>query len=745
MDKLERMLKGKIPGPETGIEVRKSICTICDPMTQCGLDCYIKDGRIIKVEGSLENPNNAGTLCSKGAALRQYVYHEDRVRTPLKRVGPRGSGRFEPVSWEEALETITENLTRLKAENGPESVVFYCGYPKHMRPWVHRLAMNWGSPNYCTESSSCFQAMAMAWKLVYGSPAGPDVRNARCLLVWAHNPFHSSTPAARSFLDARDRGAKMIVVNPRKSPAAGYADIHLQLRPGTDGALALGMAKVIIEEGLYDREFVAEYTRGFDEFRTYVAQFDLDRVEELTGVPAAKVHEAAVLYASTKPAAIVPSAAPVVHNTNGVQNYRAVFALAGLTGNYDVIGGNVPQPPSYLEIAGAGFLSRQHDFDSPRPWSDLPPRVGALRFPVWAELVDQAQSMDLPRQIRTGDPYPLRGLVAFGMNYRMFPDSPGFLEAIKQLDFIVDIDLFLTDTARNANIVLPARSSVERSEVRCYPQKYIVMTQPIIEPIGEARSDTDIVFDLATRLGLDDPLLNVGGKANGDPGAGAGAARDFSAAFEATVDWMLEPPGITTQELKKHPGGMPVPNPMPNPERKYRTKGFPTPSGKMEFASSLLDKYTEQKGYDALPTYRPPAQSIESSPELTGQYPLILNTGSRLPMFQHSRTFRLPWTRSLRPKASADINPVDAKAKGIKQGDPIEIMTPNGSIRVAANVSEITQPGVVCMYHGYPEADANSLVGGDYLDPISGYPGYKSLLCAVRKLPVDAVEGRKEA
>jgi anaerobic selenocysteine-containing dehydrogenase len=462
-------------------------------------------------------------------------------------------------------------------------------------------------------------------------------------------------------------------------------------------------------------------------------------------VPAAKIREAALLYASTKPAAIQPSAAPVVHNTNGVQNYRAVFSLVALTGNYDIAGGNVAAPPSYLEMAGCGFVSRQHDFDSPRAWSDLPPRVGAGRFPVWAELIDQAQSMDLPRQIRTGDPYPLRGAVAFGMNYRMFPDSKGFLEAIDQLDFFCDTDLFLTDTARHADIVLPACSSLERSEVRCYPQKYIAMSQPVIAPIGEARSDTDIIFDLANRLGLDDPLLNPWGAGGNGHATAADGSHDYSAAFEATVDWMLEPAGITTAEMKKHPGGMPVPNPLPNPERKYRTKGFPTPSGKMEFKSSVLEKYGEAKGYEALPAYQAPGQSAEASPELAAEYPLILSSGSRLPMFQHSRTFRLPWTRSLRPASSADINPADAKALGVKQGDPIEISTPMGSIRLAANVSEITQAGLISVYHDYPDADANSIMDGDYLDPISGYPGYKSQLCAVRKLLADAVEERKEA
>jgi anaerobic selenocysteine-containing dehydrogenase len=724
MDGLERRLRAKIPGQDTGIEVRKSICAICDPTTQCGLDLSVRDGRIIKVEGSQENPHNAGTLCSKGAATRQYVYHEERLRTPLKRIGPRGSGEFAAISWDEALDTVVANLRRLGAESGPESVVFYVGYPKQPRPFVQRLALQFGSPNFCTESSTCFTATAMAFKLVYGQIAGPDLAKARCLLVWSANPFYSNTTVARHLFDAIDRGMKLIAVDPRLTPLASRADIHLQLKPGTDGALALGMAHVIIAEDLYDREFVAAHTHGFAEFRDYVAGFDPARAAQITGVPAEKIRAAARLYATARPAALMPSAAPVGHNTNGVQNYRAVFSLIGLTGNFDVSGGNMVAPFSWLEISGAGFTTRQHEFEMPKGWADLPPRVGAARFPVWAELVDQAQAMDLPRQIRSADPYPLRGLVAFGLNHRMFPGSAGFLEAIQDLEFICDVDLFATDSARYADIVLPACSSVERSELRCYPEKYVALSQPAIAPLGESRSDTDIVFELARRLELDDPLLN--------PSLGGDAEPD--AAFEAAMDWILEPSGMTVAQLKEHPGGMPVADPLPNPERKYRAAGFPTPTGKMEFASSLLAKHGAALAIDALPTYRPPRHSLEASPGLAADYPFILNTGSRLPMFVHSRTYRLAWTRSLRPRPAADLNPADAARLGIGQGDEIELATLSGAIRVLANLTELGQPGVVHMYHGHAKADVNLLFEPDYLDPISGFPGFKALLCSVRRV-----------
>ncbi len=733
MDKLQRLIKGKIPGEATGIEVRKSVCTICDPSGICGLDCYVKDNRIIKVEGSLENPNNAGTLCSKGAAQRQWVYHEERLRTPLKRVGPRGSGEMVPISWTEALDTVTDNLQRLKTESGPESVIFYCGYPKQPRPFLQRLAFQFGSPNYCTESSTCFTAMAMGWRLDYGQMAGPDMAHTKCMLVWTGNPFYASTPNARRLMDARDRGVKFIVVDPQNSPIAAIADLHLKLRPGTDGALALAMANVIISEGLYDRQFVSEWTRGFDEYRAYAAEFPLDRAEQITDVPAAQIREAALLYAASKPAAMMPSSTPVVHHTNGVQNQRAAAALVGLTGNFDIPGGNVSQPFSWLEIGGAGFTTREHQFKMPRKWSDMPSRLGADRFPVWTEMIDQGQAMDMPRQITTGEPYPLRGLVGFGMNYRMFPGSTAWLEAIQKLEFICAVDLFATDTTRYADIVLPTCGSVERSEVRCYPQKYVIATQAVIEPLGESRSDTDIIFGLAQKLGLDyqkydETCVNeLGGfLPNGAP--------DFGAAFDVAMDWILEPSGMTMAELKNHPGGMPVPNSMPITFKKYEQNGFPTPSGKMEFVSSLLEKYSDRQGIDGLPVYNEPKLSPVSTPDVAVEYPLVLGAGTRLPMFIHSRTFRLPWTRSLRRDAAVDLNPADAARYGIVQGDLVELSTPHGSIQVRANVTELAQPGVAHMYHGYPEADVNTLLSGDYLDPVSGFPGFKASLCAVKKV-----------
>jgi anaerobic selenocysteine-containing dehydrogenase len=705
----ERLVQGKVPGSESGIEVRKTICSICNPLTHCGIDAHVKDGVVVKVEGTKENPHSEGTLCSKGSANRQYVYHQDRIRTPLIRKGDRSSGHFIPVSWEEALDVIARRLLRVREESGPESVVFYAGFPKWMRPFLKRLAHSFGSPNYCTESSVCSRAAFLAGALNYGGLGRPDITRSKCLIAWSGNPFYSNTAIVRGILDAREKGLKIIDVGPLITPLTAHADVHLRIRPGTSGALALGMAHVIIEEGLYDREFVGTYTLGFEEYRAYVREFPPTVAGDITGVPPGRIVEAARLYATSKPACMLNSANATTHHTNGIQNHRALTALIGLTGNFDVEGGNPLVKPAYLYVPSPGLATREAEFEQPRPWKEMPPRIGQDRYPAWSRIVAEAQAMHLPYQIESGKPYPLRAMLAFGLNTRMWPGSDFMETGLRKLDFLVNVDIFMTDSAKLADVVLPACTSLERSELKFYPQRYVIWTQPAVPPQWESRSDADIIFDLAQRMVPEDALMQQG--------------------YEASVDWMLEPTKLTVAELKKHPAGYAVKDVKAPPFRKYEKNGFATPSGKMEFTSTILSEV----GQDPLPRYREPELSPRSTPDVARDFPLILTTGARLPMFIHSRTFRLAWTRSLRPDPMVDMNPADARDRGIAQEDWVSLSTPRGSIRVRANLTEIVAPGVVNMYHGYPEASVNLLIEPDYLDPISGYPGFKSLLCQVTR------------
>lgn len=704
----EKLLQGKIPCEETGIEIRKSICTICT--MHCGIDAYVQENRLIKVEGTREFPSNAGTLCVKGTSNRQYVYNQERIRTPLVRKGEKGSGEYAPVSWGEALDRIVASLTEIKQKTGPESVVFFCGYPKWLRPFLKRMAHNFGSPNYCTESSTCFLATALANQLTYGyGGAGFDFNGTKCIINWSTNPFYSTTPLLPRFFNALDNGARLIDVGPLITPLSKYADIHLRLRPGTSGALALGIANVIITEELYDRDFVENWTFGFDKFRAYVAGFTPEITEKITGVSADKIIAAARLYATSKPASMVNSASTTVHHTNGVQNHRAITALIGLTGNFDRKGGNHVVGASYYHTP-TGLKNRDKEFEQPRPWEDMAQRIGQDQHPVWCKLITEAQATVLPFQIRSKKPYPVKAVLGFGLNYRMWPGSDFMKKSLEDLDFLVVVDLFMTDTARIADVILPACSSFERNQLIINPARYAMWNRPVIPPVGESRSDVDIIVELSKRLNPQDTLMAQG--------------------YEACLDWMFEPSNIKMAQIKEHEGGSFLSDRTETPYEKYKESGFPTPSGKMEFTSTVL----EEAGLDPLPVYVEPARSPVKSPEVAKDYPLILTTGARLPMYIHSRTYRVPWIRRLHPDPTIDINPKDASTRKILPDEWVMLVTPKASIRVRANVTEVVPPGVASMYHGFPDADVNLLIDPDYRDPISGFAGFKSLLCDVKKV-----------
>ena len=392
-------------------KIVKTTCSTCGPC--CEVDAYVKDGKLVCVEGARNTPMQSGGLCAKGVAAVQYVYNKERILYPMKRAGRKGEGRFERISWDEAYDMIADNLLRVRSEYGAKSAVFYAGYAKWYRPALLRLANAYGSPNFCTESSTCFQAAALAWRSLYGNMiCRPDLKNTKTLILWSSNLYHSNTPMSRMFQDLKKRGVKVIDVDPRHTVTAHDADIHLQLIPGTDGALALSMAQVIIEEKLYDREFVEKYVYGFEEYQEYVQEFPPEKAEKITGVPAELIRLAARTYAENGPAGIMFSASPVVHHINGVQNYRAVFSLIALTGNYDIEGGNRTQPGPF---SPANEFGRVRRFDGERA-------IGQKEFPAWFDLpCDEAQCIRLADYILDEKPYPIKAVFAMGLNHRMWP------------------------------------------------------------------------------------------------------------------------------------------------------------------------------------------------------------------------------------------------------------------------------------------------------------------------------------
>ncbi len=702
---MDEKRKAKIPGPDTGIYTRNSVCDVCAPGPHCGVTCYVKDGTILKVEGTEDHPTNHGLLCPRGQAGRQYVYRKDRVLTPLRRVGERGEGKFEPIGWDEAFDEITARLGKAREEYGPSSVAFYSGYNKWYRPFLQRLAYSFGSVNYGTESSSCFTSTIMSWRVTTGeSFVPPDIRNAGIFLGWCYNGYYGQYLSVKGVDAARKRGMKVIIVDPRITPAVEkQCDLHLRIKPGTDCALALGLARELIVNDWVDHDYIEKNVHGYEEYRDYVMDFTPERVEQLTDVPAADLRLAARMIHENGPLAINQSGAAMVHHLNGMQTHRAVMALSALMGTYDRPGGMVPSPMTYAHSM-AGFSTLDHEFPFEKYPEGQPRPIGAARFPLWDKVVGEMQGCDLARQIKTADPYPVKALWAHGLNYRMFNDSEGLAEAIRELDFFVDIDLFLTDTARLADIVLPCCSSFEREEFKVFGGGFAQWTEKVIEPLGLSRPDTDILVELANRLDLDDDLLRSG--------------------YEPCVRHILRETSIDVDFLKAN---RQTPHKVNEPVIPPGKHGFHTPSGKYELWSSAIEGIP---GLTPLPTWR---DSADDGIADGNEYPFRLVAGARLPTALHSRLHDVPWLRAMRPEPMADINDGDAARLGVTAGDSITISTRTGSITVKVNPTLRVKEGTVHMYHGYREADVNAIIPPEQNDPYSGFPGYRSVRCAVAK------------
>lgn len=702
MTELERRIKAKLPGEDTGIEIRRSVCDICAPGPHCGVDCYVRDGKIIKVEGTKEHPTNHGLLCTRGQANRQYIYREDRVRTPLRRVGARGEGRFEPISWDEAMEEIASRMKGYKAAFGAESVAFFSGYEKWYRPFLERLAYAFGSPNYGTESSCCFTASIMAWRLNAGADkCNPDIKNCRLFLGWAYGGYYNAYLGAAPYLKRHEEGMKVIIIDHRRTPMAErIADLFLQIRPGTDAALAFCFARELIRRGWIDRDYIAENVHGFDEYAAYVERFTPEYTQTITGISPELIERTVQMMHDNAPVAINESGAALLHHQNGMQGYRAIMALSALMGTFDRPGGQIPTYMTYAHSM-AGFETKEIEFSTElRP--EVEP-VGARRFPIWEETVREMQSMDLPRQILEGTPYPVKMVWAHGMNYRMWPDDRTMRRALEQVDFFVDIDLFLTDTAKLADIVLPACSGFERGELRVFGGSNVTWTQPVIEPLYDSRPDTDILFDLARRLELSDPLIT------GD--------------YDTCVRHMLrDNPEIDIERIKREP----LPVRVDAKLHKVGTWKFKTPTGKFELWSERVAKYQEQ-GFSPLPTWSEPYCGDAA------RYPFLMVSGARRPNMLHSRLHDVPWLQSLGTAATAVLNADDAARLNIAEGDTVELFTEIGSIEMTAVLTEFTLPGTVNTYHGFRDADVNSILPAAAHDPYSGFPAFKSYRCGVRK------------
>ena len=704
--------------PGAGVtQVLKSVCRSCHG--GCGTLMHVTDGRLVAVEGDPESPLNHGKLCPIGQSTIDLVYSPKRLQYPMRRVGPRGSGQWQRITWDEALDEIAERLLNIRDEFGPWSIALGTGTGRHHIRWVSRFGNALGTPNWCEPGfAQCFHPRVNTCILTMGDLPVCDFTNeahAECILYWGHNPMNSG-PDGETRFNVRESLAhkpKIIVVDPREIYLAKKAEIWLQLRPGTDAALALAMLNVIIEEGLFDSEFVANWTHGFDKLAERVHGMTPEWAEPITWVKADKIRAAARLYAKTKPALLEWGCA-IEHTPNCIQTVRALSMLPVLTGDIDVPGGWV------FGMKGLGRFPSLIENLTPEAQAK---RLGADRFKMLG-----GEGADLPaahiptllQAMREGNPYWVKAFLVFGNNtLTTYANAKVAYESLMKLDFMVNADLFMTPTAELADIVLPAASWPELNEVAGLPTiaANVVLAQQQVVRTGECRSDEEIFVELARRM-----KLPVG-----------------TEPVEEVLDQLLASGnvGMSFDELKQK-GFYKV----PFKYRKYEHGGFKTPTGKIELYSTRL----EQMGYDPLPYHVEPPESPVSSPDVAKDFPLVLTTGGRSPMFFNSEHRQLPKLRKGHRLPIAEVHPETAARYGVRDGDWMWIETRRGKIRQKAKLTAGIDPRVINVEHAwwFPEeaapeygvwtSNANVLTdNGPPYDPQMGTYQLRALLCRVAK------------
>ena len=690
--------------------VVKSHCRMCHG--GCGVLVYVKGGKIAKIAGDPDCPINHGTLCSKGIGASQLVNHPDRLTYPVRRVGSKGSGKWERISWDEALDAIAEKILNYKESFGAESIVMGYGTGRENEAVIYRFANLLGSPNTLTAGHFCYGPRIATTIITCGTnPIVDYENNPRCIMVWGNNLVISNPDCYKGepFSTALDAGAKLIAVDPRVTRIAARADIWLPLRPGTDTALALGMCNVIVQEELYDKEFVENYVHGWDAFVRRVNEYPLKKVEEITWVPREKIQEAARLFATTKPAAIQWGVA-IEQQVNCADNNRALLALMGITGNIDVQGGQMlfssPKIRNVGQFGAHKMLSREQ----------AEKRLGGDRFRLAGNfaIINPKCVWDA---ILEEEPYPVKMLFFISSNPVLTRgNAREVYRALEAVEFMAVADFFMTPTAELADIVLPAATWLEMDYIGDFWKRhgYILPRRKVVQ-IGECRSDHEMLNDLAHRVGQGEHWWDT---------------------FEGGLDHILEPMGVTWKDFEKMDYIRGDVN-----YRKYKEKGFSTPTGKFELYSTLLEKW----GYDPLPQFREPPEGPNSSPEIYKEYPYILITGRRQPGFFHTENRQLPWLRELHKDPVVEIHPETAEKEGIGEGDWVIIESPRGKVRQRARLFAGMDPRIVSAEHawwfpenkdpghGWDESNINILTSNAYedCDPAMGATHVRTLLCKI--------------
>jgi anaerobic selenocysteine-containing dehydrogenase len=681
----------------------KTLCRMCG--ISCGIDAYVKGDKIVRREPA-EEFRWLGGHCPRWGAVNEFQYSLERLTHPLKRV----NGDFERISWDEAYDIIVNKLHEIKEKYGPEAVAVNCGHP-HIGSeinWIlRRFADAFGTPHIPDGGCYCWVPREVSDYITFGDFMQPSYRGAKCVVFWCHNPMQSAPAASvrKMLKDKKDAGDKFIVVDPRAIELAKMADVHLQIRPGTDGALALAMLNVIISEGLYDKDFVGKWTVHFDKLAEHVKQYPPEWAAGVTWSPADLIIKAARIYATTKPATMAWGVGLDQHD-NAFQSIRAISCLKAITGNVDTPGGSVllRYPPFDLSIPEkTKLLKKPIGYDKYALWYDECTRkMNPSRVPL-SMLVDAILDGKIHAVLFTGKEMIIED-----------PNAKKTTEAFRKLDLLVNMDIVMSPTCKLSHVVLPACTFFERNGIRSYQAggglALISAINKAVEPLGESRSDIEFWLELGKRIGL---------------------GKDFPWNDELELlDDMLKQIGTTWDWLSKNRPGFFY---MPRKTRRYEQDGFDTPSGKVELYSEKLKKY----GYDPLPTFKEAAETPVSRPDLLMDFPLVLTSGGRTFFYDQSQLRHLWSLRAKFPEPLMEINPEDAQKYGIGDKDLVEVESPRGLMEAKAHVTEDMMKGVVHIYHGFwGKGNVNQLTLDTPVDPVSSSSNLRSVLCRVRSLHI---------
>ena len=673
-------------------------CTIC--YHSCGMNVLVDDGRIKKVEGLKDHPLNRGKLCPKGEKAIEWVYHPDRLKYPLKKM----NGGWKRISWNDALTEIADQLQKLKKEFGPEMLSIFSGSigveNLEMMEMAQRFKGAFGSPNFISVEGICYRMRIRSRQMTFGKYPVEEM-DTKLYVLWGHNPEQSDFPLHLAIQENLAKGSKLVVIDPKKISLAKNADMYLPIRPGTDGALALALMHVIIKENLYDKDFLEKWTYGFDKLVHHIEPYTPDWAERITQIPAAEIRKLARLYSTVKGASIFQGTNTQDQTANGTQNSRAFAILQTITGNINNPGGWVISPR--LSLTGLGI---------PTDKTPIGAEDYALFYEIWGRRSPYGQVVCFPDSV----PSVIRALIVTGGNPLIsMPDSNAFREAMKKLDLLVVLDLFMTETAELAHFVLPGCTHFEKNGLAysynvCHGMPYLMLRKKAIGPLYESRSEFDFWKELGKKMGMAEVFPWEGD--------------------EEVVELELKPSGLSYKELKEEKVAGAYYMNKKYGMGGYEVKGFSTPSKKIEIYSETFEK----AGFDPLPTYREPDQSPLSGSELLQKYPLILTTGARILYYTHGQHRNIQDLKGKCPEPFAEIHPKTAETYGIKNGDSIVVESNRGKIRVKARVTTDLMEGVVSIPHGWSgDGNVNLLTDVHCREPIMGYPQMKSQLCSVRR------------